>query len=215
MLLEKLAANKLAVTTISTGQAYALDGLCLSSFDDGIRYASIDVVKGHVDLSVRIGRPPVTIGLLRGKFEKGGKPALLETLRRSLSPCLEYAEKRGVILQIEPICKEETELINNVYEALEFLDSLGNPENAGILYDTFHSNHEDGGMAEAIRAAAGKITNVHLADSHRGLPGGGYIDFSAVIRELRSIGYRGALALETLATNNITTGELWSLTGEL
>ena len=53
-------------------------------------------------------------------------------------------------------------------------------------------------MAEAIRAAGEKITNVHLADSHRGLPGFGNIDFGAVGQALRAINYKGAYALETL-----------------
>lgn len=197
-LLKKLKAARLVVTTLSTGQAYTLDGLFLSSFDENVRNAAADLVKGHVDLSAEIGRPPVTIGLLRGKMEKGERTALLENLRRALELCIEYAQKNGVILQIEPINSGETVLINTVSEALEFIAALGNPENVGILYDTFHSFNEDGDMADAIRAARKKITNVHLADSHRGLPGYGHIDFGAVGQALREIGYKGAYALETL-----------------
>jgi len=199
-LLKKLATTCLVVTTLSTGQAYALDGLFLSSFDESVRNAAADLIKGHVDLSVVIGRPPVTIGLLRGKLENGEKTALLENFRQALVPCVEYAQKSGVSLQIEPISHEETVLINTVNEALEFILALGNPENVGILYDTFHSFNEDGDMVEAIRAAGKKITNVHLADSHRGLPGYGEIDFGAVGQALQANGYEGAYALETLVT---------------
>ena len=201
-LLKKLDICNLTATTISTGQAYVADGLYLSSFDTDVRNKAIEIIKGHVDLSAQIGYPPVTIGLLRGKLEKGEKVKLLENLRLAIIPCFEYAQKRGVTLQIEPICQNETILINTTYEAIEFLELLGNPQNAGILYDTYHSNIEDDDMVKAVLAAGKRITNVHLADSHRGLPGYGGIDFAAVVRALRSVGYNGAYALETLVTPN-------------
>ena len=197
-LLQKLEARKLAATTLSTGQIYGLEGLFLSSFDSSTRESAADVVKGHAELSAKIGFPPVTIGLLRGKLEQGDKSELLANFREALLPCVEYAAKLGVILQIEPISRDETVLINTVAEALEFISSLGNSENVGILYDTYHSHKEDGDMTAVVRAAAGKITNVHLADSHRGLPGYGSVNFGAVSRALRSIGYERAYALETL-----------------
>ncbi|HWR22501.1 MAG TPA: sugar phosphate isomerase/epimerase family protein [Feifaniaceae bacterium] len=198
-LYKQLEAHGLACTTISTGQIYGLDGLFLSSMDADIRARAIGIIKGHIELSADLGAPNVTIGLVRGKLEPQEKKALLENLKRALLPCIEYALKHNVTLQIEPINKAETGLLNSTYDVLAFLKELGDPENVGILYDTFHSNLEDGGMAEAIRAAAGKITNVHFADSHRGLPGYGDIDFRAVTRALEETGYTGAYALETLS----------------
>lgn len=194
-----LLAHKLTPTTISTGQIYGLEGLFLCSFDLEVRRRTIEIVKGHIELSMELGFPFVTIGLLRGKLEEGEPAALLDNLREALLPCVEYAGKRGVTLQIEPINRQETVLLNTTYETLEFLKTLGNPAHVGILYDTFHSNLEDGGMLEAIAAAAVKIKNVHLADSHRGLPGYGDIDFPAVYRALQAAGYPHAYALETLA----------------
>ena len=198
-LYKQLESFGLSATTLSTGQAYALDGLCLSSFDEDIRKRSVALMAEHVDLSSCLGFPCVTVGLIRGKLEKGDKRILLENLKTSLMQCVEYAFKRGVTLQLEPICRAETLLINNTGEALAFLNELGNPENLGILYDTYHSWHEDDEMTEAIKAAAGKITNVHFADSNRGMPGTGAIDFSAVYEAIKSTGYKGAYALETLS----------------
>lgn len=197
-LVKLLEANGLAATTLSTGQIYGLEGLYLSSFDADVRRRTMEIVKGHVDLSADIGFPKVTVGLLRGKMEEGDKQLLLENLKSALMPCIEYAGKKGVMLQLEPINGQETVLLNSTYEALDFIKALGNPEPLGILYDTYHSNLEDGGMLEAIAAAAGRITNVHLADSHRGLPGYGDIDFKSVYRAIQATGYEGAYALETL-----------------
>ncbi len=198
-LYKQLSAHHLTATTISTGQIYGLEGLFLSSMDADIRTRAIEIIKGHIELSADLGAPNVTIGLVRGKLEPQGKNALLENLKRALLPCIEYALKRNVALQIEPINKAETSMLNSTNDVLAFLKELGDPENVGILYDTFHSNLEDGSMPEAIRAAAGKIKNVHFADSHRGLPGYGDIDFKAVYRALEETGYKGPYALETLA----------------
>ncbi|MDR2523050.1 MAG: sugar phosphate isomerase/epimerase [Synergistaceae bacterium] len=193
----QVTACGLTITTLSTGQAYGLYGVCLSSPDEETRKTAVDYVKGHIDVAAGTGRPAVTIGLLRGK--SGERRAFLERLKKSLFPCLEYAEGRGVTLQIEPINKSETTLLNSTFEVLEFLDELGSPDNLGLLYDTYHSHLEDGDIKRAIEAAAGKITNVHLADSHRGLPGYGDIDFKLVFALLRKGGYAGAYALETLS----------------
>ena len=197
-LLSVLERSNLTATTLSTGQICGLRGLYLSSPDDDVRTAAINTVKEHIDLSSRIGKPHVTIGYLRGTMLEGDKAKLTEAFRQALLPCFEHGAKRGVIIQIEPINHAETLLINTVAEAMDLISSLGNPENAGILYDTYHSDIEDGGMANAMRAAGSRITNIHISDSNRGLPGQGRIDFS-IIREVSGeIGYKGAFALETL-----------------
>ena len=196
MLSKELEKIDLPVTTLSTGQIYGLKGLFLSSSEESIRHQAIKTVKEHVSLSASLGYPPVTIGLIRGKLENDEIGRLYDNFKASLLECLEFAYTRNVILQIEPICRSETVLINNTQDALKLLESLGNPDNLGILYDTYHSNIEDEDMVSAIKAAAGKITNVHFSDSNRGLPGYGAIDFISVYEALKSTGYKGAIALE-------------------
>jgi sugar phosphate isomerase/epimerase len=190
--------NHLVVTTISTGQIYGLDWLYLTAPEESVRVRAAQVVRAHVDLSVKIGRPNVTVGLLRGKLEPGSKEELEDRLAATLIPLCDYAGERGVKLQLEAINRAETTIVNSMAQCLAFMGKLGNPESLGILYDTYHSNLEDEDMLEAVRAAKGRIFNVHLADSHRGLPGEGNIDFPAVCKAIRETGYKGAFALETL-----------------
>ncbi|MDL2235978.1 sugar phosphate isomerase/epimerase [Christensenellaceae bacterium OttesenSCG-928-L17] len=198
-LYKQLQSHHLAATTISTGQIYGLEGLFLASPDEAVRKGAIEIVKGHIELSADLGAPIVTIGLIRGKLEEGDPAVLLDTFRSAMMPCVEYAAKYGVDLQVEPIRKDETVIINSTYDGLDFLHALGDPAHVGILYDVFHSNLEDGDMFAAIAAAAGRIKNVHLADSHRGLPGYGEIDFKAIYKAIQATGYTGPYALETLA----------------
>ncbi len=190
--------HNLAVTTLSTGQIYGLEGLYLTAPEGDVRRRAAEILSGHIDLSAKLGFPNVTVGLLRGKLEPGGKELLEERLAEALLPLLAYAREAGVTLQLEPINRKETALLNTTAETLTFIEKLNFPGTLGLLYDTYHSCLEDGDMAKAVRIAAGKITNVHLSDSHRGLPGEGEIDFLPVLRALRESGYRGAFALETL-----------------
>lgn len=189
----------LVITTLSTGQIYGLEGLFLTSPDLQVRLRAAEIVRGHIELSTKLGRPNVTIGLIRGKLEPGGKEALETRLAEALAPLAGFAREAGVVLQIEAISRGETSFLNSTAEGLAFLKRMGDPEALGILFDTYHASLEDGDMPAAIRAAAGKIKNVHFADSHRGLPGEGKIDFAAIVTALLESGYRGAFALETLS----------------
>lgn len=49
--------NHLAVTTISTGQSYWEEGISLTAPDPAVRARAAAIVRGHVDLSARIGPP--------------------------------------------------------------------------------------------------------------------------------------------------------------
>lgn len=189
--------HELAVTTLSTGQIYGLAGLYLTSPRAEVRQKAAEIVLGHIALSTRLGYPNVTIGLLRGKLEAESPKWLLECLAEALSPLCVRAREEGVKLQLEPINRGETSFLHTTDEALSFLRGMGEPEALGILYDTYHSHLENEDMGEAVRAAAGRIFNVHFADSGRGLPGEGRIGFAPVVSALRAAGYQGAFALET------------------
>lgn len=102
------------------------------------------------------------------------------------------------MLQVEPIRRVETTLLNSTAETLAFLRRLGDPANVGVLFDTFNSSLEDGDVAAAARLAAGRITNLHVVDSDCTLPGCGTLDLPAVLADALEAGYAGAFTLETL-----------------
>lgn len=193
--LREAERNGLTVTTISTGQICGLEGAFLTSDDKEKRRIAMDAVYGHIRLSEKLSRPPVTIGLLRCGPGIPETQALEDRLSDCLYPLVKDAQERGVTLQIEAINRSEASLFHTTKELVGYLDRLGLP--IGLLFDTYHSFLEDGDIPTAVKRASGRITNVHLCDSHRGLPGEGEIDFPAVIRAIKDTGYGGAFALET------------------
>ena len=197
-LLKSVCSRSLQITTISTGQLYGLDRLYLASPDHKVRDRAVAIVKGHIDLSTMIGLPPVTIGLLRGAVKTGEESEQLCNFQIAMEECITYAFHKKVCLQIEPLNARESLLLNTVAETLDFIDMMGNPENLGILYDTYHAHFEKEEPFRMIREAGQKLFSVHYADTNRMLPGFGGIDFTTIHKEILATGYKGAFALKVI-----------------
>ncbi len=194
----ELGRQNLLVSTISTGQAAVLEGLSMMTASREIREAALKRLRADIDFAVELGRPHVTIGLIRGRGGSLSFEMEHSLLLDSMKKIGEYAARKDIILNLEPINRYECVHLNTSLSGLAFLEELGRPEHVGILYDTFHSNIEDVDMAEAIRQLKGHITNVHIADSNRQLPGEGHIDFCVIREALEESGYEGYVALEVL-----------------
>ncbi len=108
-----------------------------------------------------------------------------------------YAEKKDILLAIEPINRYETYLVNSVQDALCYSREV-NSSHVKIMVDTFHMNIEERDIPEAIRIAGNNLINVHIADSNRCSVGRGHINFKAIIKALKEINYQYALTLEPL-----------------
>lgn len=197
-LIKKIEALSLPVSTISTGQAMGLEGLSMSSYSSEVRQRTIQRVKDDIDFATMLGNPHVTIGLIRGRGGQAEFEIEHKLLVRSLDVVTEYAAKKGIVLNLEAINRYECAHLNSSQSVLDVMAELGNPENVGILYDTFHSNIEDADMLETIRALKGRIANVHFADSNRRLPGEGHLNFAEIVSTLEEIGYVHYVALEVL-----------------
>lgn len=198
-LFDRISRHGLTVSTIATGQMMG-DGIIFCSGDKEIRKAAVERINRHTDLSAELGFPHVTVGLARGK----GSPDPQERIaqRRLVAECLkycsDYAAGKNVRINLEPINRYETFLLNSVKDTAAMIDEIQAAPVVGILYDTFHSNMEDADMFEAIRRYGGNFSHVHFADSNRMVPGNGHIDFAGVVSALRGVGYGDFVSLECL-----------------
>jgi sugar phosphate isomerase/epimerase len=198
-----LRKQGLEVSTIATGQSFGLEGISFIDNSKEIREKAVQKICRHIDLSVELlGRPHVTVGLIRGIGDSKGKAGQIRLLKEAMTQCAEYAARKNVVINFEPINRYEAALVNSTAEGAEFLSSIGDPASVGILYDTFHSNIEDKDMLETVRKYVKRISHVHFADSNRGLPGDGHIDFGGIIRQLSENNYQGYVSFETLNLPN-------------
>ncbi len=116
---------------------------------------------------------------------------------KAVQEVAKYAEKKDILLAIEPINRYETYLVNSVQDALGYAREV-NSSHVKIMADTFHMNIEERDIPEAIRIAGNNLINVHIADSNRCSVGRGHINFKALIKALKGINYKYALTLEPL-----------------
>lgn len=106
-----------------------------------------------------------------------------------------HAQAEGVFLLLEPLNRYETNFMHTLKQGQEVCEAVG-LSSVKIMADLYHMNIEEADPDQALRDAADVLAHVHVCDSNRGEPGTGHIDFRSAAEALRSIDYRGYLALE-------------------
>ena len=192
------------MSAVGTGQAYGEEGLSFSSPNDEIRRKAIERIKNHIRFASSFGAQ-VIIGLIRGEIEEGVDRKIVEEWAlEATRECAKLAQECGIYLTFEPINRYETNFINRVKEAIEFLKRL-DEQNVGLLIDTFHMNIEEISIYQSIEKAKDQLTHVHVADSNRWAAGCGHLDFPRIVETLGKIGYKGYLSAEILPLPNPDT----------
>lgn len=124
------------------------------------------------------------------------------------------AKKLNIRLAIEPIGRHT--LVAGPDDALWIIRLAGDPDNLGILIDTFHYMRSQISIEELNRIPPEKLFIVHvndseygaideLNDSNRLFPTEGYIDLRATMRVLKALQYDGAYSVEVFRP------EYWAL----
>jgi sugar phosphate isomerase/epimerase len=194
-LLRVVSEHGLQVPAIGTGQAWGEEGLSYTDPDPAVRAAAIERTISHVPFAAQTGAA-IIIGLLRGIVKPGvSQEQAMDWLVEALQQCCAAAQPHGVRLALEPICRYETTLINNLTQGLDLLERVG-AENMGLMPDTFHMNIEEPVIEDSIRACGDRIFHFHVADSNRWYPGAGHLDFVSILDALYATGYDGYVSGE-------------------
>lgn len=155
----------------------------------------VDLLTKHIQLTGQLGGV-VPIGFLRGRQDDRTDDDYYGMLAESLRALAAAAAEAGTVLVLEPINRYEIDTFPTVGSALAFLDQYG-LDDVQLLPDAFHMNIEEADIFEAFRSATGRIGHIHASDTNRYAPGTGHLDYSALFRVLREIGYDGYLAVES------------------
>lgn len=123
-----------------------------------------------------------------------------KTVVKNLKAISKYAEARGRVICLEPLNRFETDFINTCDQALKMIKAVGSPA-LKIHLDTFHMNIEEKDQAAAILKAGSKLGHFHACGSDRGTPGGDHINWPAIARALKRIGYDKDVVIESFTTD--------------
>jgi sugar phosphate isomerase/epimerase len=202
---DALARNNLQISNINAFMMHAVsDPRQLYWYPSWIepdrhyRQVRIDHTKRALTLAKELGAPCITT-------EPGGPVPpgeswsdALELFVEMIKPVAEHAEKEGVLLLVEP---EPGLLIETADQFLEFIGRIDSPA-VGMNFDVGHAYCVKDDPATTIPRVEKYIRHFHLEDIaatrvHQHLiPGEGAIDFAAVLRAIRDIGYAGWVTIE-------------------
>jgi sugar phosphate isomerase/epimerase len=154
--------------------------------------------KRSLQLAHELGAPHITI-------EPGGPLAQHQSWQagadlfyNELMPCIEVAEKLGVLVLIEP---EPGLLIERFQQYLDFAGRIDSPM-IGLNFDIGHAYCVAEDPQDWVAKMAGHTRHYHLEDIaatrvHQHLvPGRGAIDFAATLTAIQKTGYTGWLTVE-------------------
>ena len=177
----------------------------LASPDPAAHQAGIAYLEQCVDIAAALGAgivggplygaPLVFAGRAPHPVEPAERRRRVDAVVRGLAQAGKRAADKGVVLGVEPLNRFETDIICTTAQAIEVCDAVGNP-GLGVMLDTFHMNMEERSIPDAIRAAGNRLVHFQANENHRGFPGTGNMDWTAIARALHAVSYEGPVSLE-------------------
>jgi len=172
-------------------------GLHIGARDEETRKRTVDYLKSLARLCADLGGQVMVFGSpnQRNTPEDVTHEANWAKAVESIREAGRYCQELGVILAMEPLRRDLTNFINNAAECRRFIGEVDVPAVRMIL-DCYSMNPEETSISAALRSQADVLAHVHLNDDTGREPGTGSIDFAAVGRTLREIGYSGFASIE-------------------
>lgn len=113
----------------------------------------------------------------------------------SLRSCLDEARARDLLLCIEPLPADCTDLFTSVESAYAFVSETAHPS-LGLMLDTKAMSTEARPVEKTVRLFGRYARHVHANDASGRAPGFGSLDFAPILHALKESGYDGWVSLE-------------------
>ena len=177
----------------------------IASEEAGNRRGGLDYLKFCIDAAEEIGARIIGGPLYGEPLVFAGRPPypwtpdqIATRAKRTIDGLAEVAPlaaSAGKVFGLEPLNRFETDIVNTTTQANEIVDAVGSP-GLGVMLDTFHMNMEERSIPDAIRAAGDRLVHFQANENHRGFPGTGNMDWTAITRALHQVAYQGPVSLE-------------------
>ena len=158
-----------------------------------------------VDQAAAMGCPRIigplysVVGLI-GSHDDQTKAQHFKLVVKNLKQLAKHAEKKGVLLCIEPLNRFETDFLNTCDQGLRLVKAINSPA-VKLHLDTFHMNIEEKNQAAAILKAGKHLGHFHACGTDRGVPGGDSLDWKPIVAALKKIGYNQDVVIESFTTD--------------
>ena len=158
-----------------------------------------------VDQAAAMGCPRIigplysVVGLI-GSHDDKTKAKHFKLVVKNLKQLAKHAEKKGVLLCVEPLNRFETDFLNTCEQGLRLVKAVNSPA-VKLHLDTFHMNIEEKNQAAAILKAGKHLGHFHACGTDRGVPGGDSLDWKPIVAALKKIGYKQDVVIESFTTD--------------
>jgi len=115
-------------------------------------------------------------------------------LVRFLSLCADQAAIQGIVIAIEPLNRQECNIINTYTEGVQLARDVGRDQ-VRVLADIYHMMMEAEPL-DHLEEEPDWLAHVHLADTGNLWPGSGMYPLERMFAVLKEIGYRGRASVE-------------------
>jgi sugar phosphate isomerase/epimerase len=118
-----------------------------------------------------------------------------EQFVRAVASFAPFAERHGVVIVVEPVCRTDSNFIRSLAEGADIVHAVAHPS-VRLLADNYHMDIE-GEPASEIERFASILEHVHVSEiKRRAIPGTTDYDLRPYLRALKNAGYNGTLAIE-------------------
>ncbi len=189
----------LDVCAVSSGQLAFEEQLFISSPDQRVRAETVRRIKEIIDFTQALNCPVVNVGTIRGDLPAQSKIRQESILNATecMKEILDHAEKRAVIIAVEPQCRYVVNWHNTLNDTFEWIQVLGHPC-FRLLLDIYHTMIEEASITASLIRYFDHIAHIQFSDSNRLAPGSGQMDYPGLIRVLMALKYQGYLSVEVV-----------------
>lgn len=146
-----------------------------------------------------------------GKVEDERRTRARKTYMKALDHAARGAEPLGIIIVIEPCNRYDVpgNFLNRTDQAAGIITELGR-SNVKILLDCYHLQISEGDLTRRIEKLMPMIGHIQIAAiPTRAEPDEGEVDYEYLLRLIEKLGYRGFVAGEYRAREEVEAGLGW------
>jgi sugar phosphate isomerase/epimerase len=176
----------------------APEGLHATARDKAIRERTWTYVNRFIDLCADLGDGGVVVfGSPKQRSSRDGLTAreATDAFIEGLAKAAATAETRGVILLIEPLSPDQTDVVTSLAEAVDIVRQIASPS-VQTMFDVHNAVKETKPHTALIQEFFPYIKHVHVNEMDGREPGMGDYDFPALLDCLTGLHYDRWVSLE-------------------
>lgn len=173
-----------------------LSDINIASLNESIRKASVNEIKDSIDLASLINASTVVVhpGHIPFMF-RGFKNEIMDSCRKSLKECSDYASTEGIRICVENMPDIEGMICNDLDELYNLTNEIG----LDMTLDVGHAHNMNISIDDMLKYD--NIGHIHLSDNDGSFDnhdaiGSESIDFKSLFDGLKKINYNGICVVE-------------------